>query len=225
MTNNKKYKIKDLVSSAYKYILFDWDGCLARTLDIWFDTAKELLIKWNVKFVDDQIVKGFGDWEFAKKLGVSDNEAFNKELIFIVNEKLKSIKLYDGAIKLLQILKDNNKKIALVTTGIKPSVLPALEKYELTNLFDVILTAEDVIKHKPDPEVVNKAIEFLGANKDETLIIGDGPKDILAGKAAGITTVSFYPEENHRFYSEADIKSYGADFVIKKLSDLVNIVN
>ncbi len=209
----------------YKYILFDWDGCLAKTLDLWFESAKDLLIIQNISFIDDQIIKGFGDWEFSKKLGVKDNDSFNKELVSVVNEKLKSVQLYNNAKNTLQELKNNNAKLALVTTGIKSSVIPALEKYGLVNLFDFILTAEDVAKHKPDPEVVYKAMELLIAKKEETLIIGDGPKDVAAGKAAGITTVSFYPKDNERFYSEKDIKSFGADFVIKDLIELLNIIN
>lgn len=213
------------MNKSYKYILFDWDGCLAKTLDIWFFSAKELLIKENIKFVDSQISSGFGDWEFAKKLGVLDNDAFNKELVSIVNEKLKSVELYSGAVEVLTKIKDKGKKIALVTTGIKLSVLPALDKYNLRKYFDVILTAEDVTKHKPDPEIICKAMELLGAIKEETLIVGDGPKDIDAGKATGITTVSFYPKDNERYYSESDIKSYGADFVINELIELLKIIN
>lgn len=208
----------------YKYILFDWDGCLAKTLDIWFFCIKEALVKHKVFVNDDQIVKGFGDWSFARKIGIKDNDGFNNEIVSIVNEKLKSVQLYNNAKNILQTLKSKNAKLALVTTGIKSSVMPALEKYDLIKLFDYILTAEDVTKHKPDPEVVYKAMELLKAKKEETLIIGDGPKDVAAGKAAGITTVSFYPKDNERFYSENDIKLFGADFVIKDLLDLVKIV-
>lgn len=213
------------MNKRYKNILFDWDGCLAKTLDIWFYTAKEQLMQEKVDFEDWQIIKGFGDWEFAKKLGVSDNDAFNKKLVSVVNEKLKSVQLYANAKEVLKSMKRNGRKLALVTTGVKSSVIPALEKYKLSKLFDVILTAESVVNHKPDPEVVYKAIELLNARKEETLIIGDGPKDVLAGKAAGITTVSFYPEDNVRYYTDEDIKSFEADFVITDLIELVNLVN
>ena len=73
----------------FKYTLFDWDGCLAKTLDIWFFSAKDILIQNGINPTDRQISGGFGDWEFAKKLGIKDNEAFNKSLVGIVNEKLK----------------------------------------------------------------------------------------------------------------------------------------
>ncbi len=209
----------------YKYILFDWDGCLGKTLDIWFWAEKDLLKKHGIEVDDQDLVNSFGDWEFGKKLGIKDNDAFIKELLADVEERLKSLALYNNAIELLDKLKDSSIKMAIVTTSKKVSILPAIEKYNLNKYFDCILTAEDVVKHKPDPEIIDKAIGLVGAVKEETLIIGDGPKDILAGKAAGITTVSFYPQDNERYYSENDIKSFGADFVINDLMELIKIVN
>ena len=210
---------------TYKYILFDWDGCLAKTLDLWFETAKSLLIKENVFVKDKEIIKGFGDWRFAEKLGVEDNEQFNRKLIDIVSEKMKYVKLYKNAFKCLNSLKEEGKKLAIVTTSLREYLYPALKKHNLISFFDAIITGDDVKNHKPDPEVVYKAIELLNANKDETLIIGDGPKDIMAGKSAGITTVSYYPKENKRFYTPAEMKSFKADYLIQDMNELLNIVS
>jgi len=208
----------------YKFILFDWDGCLAKTLDTWFNAMKSRLAKNGIILSDIEIANGFGDWQFGLKVGIKDNEKFVKEIVEEVNIKLKDVRLYPNAIKLIEELKKRNKKIALVTTSIRSSVMPALDKFKLKQKFDVILTAEDVTKHKPDPEVVLKALNLLNANTDETLIMGDGPKDVMAGKSAGIATVSFYPAENKLYYSKNQIKSYEADYVILDLLDLLKIV-
>jgi len=212
------------MEKKYKYVLFDWDGCLAKTLDTWFDAMKIQLHKNGIFLSDPEIANGFGDWEFGLKVGIKDNEKFVKEIVEEVNIKLKDVTLYPNAIKLIEELKKRNKKIALVTTSIRSSVMPALDKFKLKQKFDVILTAEDVTKHKPDPEVVLKALNLLNAEVNETLIIGDGPKDIIAGKSAGITTVSFYPTENRLYFSQDQIKSYKADYVISDLLDLLKIV-
>ena len=165
------------------------------------------------------------NWKWGIFIEKLWSDKFIKELVEDVDERLKSVELYSNTIELLEKLKINNIKSAIVTTSKKISIFPALEKYNMHKYFGVVLTAEDVSKHKPDPEVVYKAMELLNAKKEETLIIGDGPKDVAAGKAAGITTVSFYPKDNERFYSENDIKSFGADFVIKDLIELIKIVN
>lgn len=212
------------MKNKYNYILFDWDGTLARTLDVWFEAEKEILLQYGITISDEQLINSFGDWEFGKKLGVKDNDKFIQELLVLVDEKLKKVLLYSGAEELLLKLKQSGKKLALVTTAKKQNVEPQLIRFNFKEIFDVVLTAEDVEKHKPDPEIVNKAIKLLNAKPDETLIIGDGSKDTQAGKSAGITTVSFYPKENKRFYSEDDIKSYNADFIINNLLEILTIV-
>lgn len=209
----------------FEYILFDWDGCLAKTLDIWFFAAKELLLKNGNQVKDEQIINGFGNWNFAIDLGITDNESFVKELIFLADEKMKNVQLYNNVDKVLATLKNKGAKIALVTTAVKDSVIPVLEKYNLNKYFDVILTAEDVKKHKPNPEMVIKAINLLDADKSKTIIIGDSSKDIAAGNAAGINTVAFYPKENEMFYSLDMINSYKSDYVIDHLLDLLKVVN
>lgn len=208
----------------YKYILFDWDGTLGKTLDVWFECIKKHLNKRDIYPTDDQIVKGFGDWEFGIKMGVTDNDTFIKELLEEVNKKLLDVELYNNVFSILETLKLNGVKTALVTSSVRPSVTPALEKYNLSKFFNTILTGEDVINHKPDPEMLYKAMKNLGAVKEETIIVGDGPKDIGAGKNAGIKTVCFYPEDNKKFYNEADIKSFDADFVINDLLEILDIV-
>lgn len=208
----------------YKYILFDWDGTLGKTLDVWFNQIQKKLNKRKIFPSGDQIVKGFGDWEFGVKMGVTDNDLFIKELVKDVNEELKNVELYNRVVDILIKFREYELKTALVTSSVRSSIVPALEKYNLLNNFDAILTGEDVKKHKPDPEMLFKAMEILGAKKEETLIVGDGPKDIDAGKNAGITTVCFYPRENEKFYSEEDIKSFNADFVIHDLLGLLEIV-
>jgi HAD superfamily hydrolase (TIGR01509 family) len=212
------------MNKKYKYVLFDWDGCLAKTLDIWFWVEKDMLNKYGINPTDTELIKSFGDWEFGKKMGIKDNDKFIRELLIDVDVRLKEVKLYGNVVDVLERLKVLGVKMGIVTTSKRESLSIALEKYNLNNFFSVILAAEDVVKHKPDPEVVNKAMTILNAENEKTLIIGDGPKDIVAGKAAGITTVSFYPKDNERYYSEDDIKSYGADFVIKDLLELLKVV-
>lgn len=213
------------MNKKYKYILFDWDGTLAKTLDIWLDVSKSLLLEQGIKTTDEQVSKSFGDWKFAQKFGVKDNDAFNKKLIEVANKELQNVKLYDNVKLVLSKIREKGIKTAIVTTGVRSSVLPAIERYNLSNYFDIVLTAEDVVNHKPDPEMLLKAMNTLDSNPDNTLIIGDGPKDILAGKAVKITTVLFYPNANKRFYTSGQVKSYNADFVINDLLELLNIVN
>lgn len=56
----------------FKYFLFDWDGCLADTLPIWFGGMKAGLSYFNISAPDNVIKKGFQGWEIFSDLGVSN---------------------------------------------------------------------------------------------------------------------------------------------------------
>lgn len=209
--------------NGFNFILLDWDGCLAKTLDIWMHAYKKIFKDFGFQFSEEEIVKIFGDWEGPKKIGVKDNKTFIKNLVTEVNLKLPYVELYSGVRETLTKLKNLGKKIAVITSSKKTLIFPALKNLQLENFFDVLLTEEDVVKHKPDPEIVDKSMSLLKAIKTETIIVGDSQKDILAGQAAGITTALFFPKENERFYKLSELMAYKPDNVFKDFSELSTI--
>ncbi|MEK7127656.1 MAG: HAD hydrolase-like protein [Patescibacteria group bacterium] len=206
-----------------KVYLFDWDGCLADTLSIWLAGYYKVFNEFGLHPSDLEIAKIFGDWKGPEKLGISDTQGFITKLLTEVQPKLSDVKLNPNAKEVLTELKKRNKKIAVLTSSKKEDVYPRLEKYNLLSLIDCFLAMEDVIKHKPDPEVINKATEILKADKNGAIIIGDGDKDIVCGQNAGITTVLYYPLTNSKFYKEEDLKKLNADYLIRDFLELATL--
>lgn len=205
----------------YKLYLYDWDGCLAKTLNIWLDAYKKLFSEYGIQISEQTITtKVFGDWEGPKKVGIQDNEKFTKELLNLVNAGFQTLVLYPNAKETLVKLKELGAKIALVSTSKWDSIKPAFEKNNLSKLVDTVISAESVAHHKPDPESIYKAMQDCGiTNTEDVVIIGDSNKDVLCGTNANIDTILFYPPENHKFYDVQGFKP--STFVIK---DHLNIV-
>jgi phosphoglycolate phosphatase-like HAD superfamily hydrolase len=97
-----------------------------------------------------------------------------------------------------------------------------LEARGVAGLFDLVLTVEDVHRHKPDPEVLFKALELLGASAAQALLVGDSEKDLQAGNAAGVATALYLPAHNLRFYDEAQLRSWRPDYVIRDFRELLS---
>ena len=70
------------------------------------------------------------------------------------------------------------------------SALSTLEHHQLLPLFDTIVTSDDVRCPKPAPDGVLLAIKQVNSSPELTIFVGDNPNDILAGRAAGVTTVA-----------------------------------
>lgn len=209
----------------YKYILFDWDGCLARTLQVWLATYKTLFTEYGVEIEEKEITEHvFGDISAPAKYGVKDNDNFMNKMFQKMNEEFKHIGLNQHAKEVLDILKEKNKNMAIISTSSREGLIPALEFNHLSKYFPIVLAKEDVTKHKPDPEVINKALEKMGGNKKEAIIIGDSKKDIEAGYNAKVDSMLYYPPEHSLFYNYDALMSLKPTYVIKDLLEIPLII-
>lgn len=209
----------------YSYLLFDWDGCLAQTLDIWLNAYREIFAEFNIRLSDETIThQVFGDIYGPRKMGIADNDLFDQKLIQSVSEHYASAELYEGVRETLRELKHRGKHLALITTSRVHMIRPALEHHQLAELFDTVLTAENVDEHKPHPEVVEKALTQLGGDNESAIIIGDSRSDLGAAQNAGIASILFYPEHNHNFYDPKTLGAYNPTYTVTDFKKILDIL-
>ncbi len=214
------------MKKSYSYLLFDWDGCLADTLSIWLNAYIKVFKEFN-SFPSEKEITGqvFGDWNGPLKFGITDIAKFNTLLLSEVNKGFLSSALHLYVKDTLVQLKQAGKHLAIITSSTGDSVLPQIKKYGLGKLIDIFLSKEDVVHYKPHPEVVEKALLAMKANKKLSVIIGDMEKDIRAGKNAGIDSAVFYPEKNRKFYSLKKLRQEKPTFLFSDFRELLRIVN
>jgi pyrophosphatase PpaX len=188
-------------------ILFDWDGTLAQTLEVWLKTFKEAYAKVDVHPTDKDISSRFGKWDAYKDLGVKpkDVDAYNKHLE-VVYERLEKVELYPGAKTVLQQLKKEGYKLGLVSTSTLKMLTTALANDDVENLFDVIVSADDTDKHKPDPTPLYIALERLGSKIENAVFVGDSDKDTGAAHNAKVPLLLFAPSQHDLFYDLKTLK-------------------
>ena len=95
--------------------------------------------------------------------------------------KKNGIKCKKGTLELLNYLKDNNYLIALCTSSTIRYINEYKKYTSIFDMFDVIITGEQIKNGKPNPEIFNKAMEILNVKPQETLVIEDSNNGILAG--------------------------------------------
>ncbi|MDR9797839.1 pyrophosphatase PpaX [Aeribacillus pallidus] len=130
------------------------------------------------------------------------------------------VKEYDHVHETVRALKEKGLKLGIVTTKIRDTVMMGLKLTEMDSFFDAIITLDDVQHAKPHPEPVLSALKLLGSEPSNALMVGDNLHDIEAGKNAGTLTAGVAWSIKGREY----IESLKPDFVLDKMSDLLNIV-
>jgi len=76
-------------------------------------------------------------------------------------------------------------RTALVTSASRASVMALLKTHTLVELFDVVITGDDVKRHKPDPEAYVLAATHLGVKPDECLVYEDAEVGVASATAFG----------------------------------------
>ncbi len=127
-------------------------------------------------------------------------------------------RLYDGVLETLQYFR--HKKKALLSNKPQEFTEPLLARLGLTPFFDVIVGARPDLKLKPDPQPIHYILEQLGIPAANAMIIGDGENDVLAGKAAGITTCAV----TYGIRPPEKLLPLQPDFVVHTFSDLKALV-
>lgn len=215
----------NVVMKTYNYILLDWDGNLAKTLDLWLDVSRIVLNKRGLRLSDEKIATSFGGFtRYWKDWGILDVEAAIAEADALAQQKLPDVELYPDALEVLETLHNEGKHLALITSSPHKNVDHLLEKYNLTGFFTAIIAADDVNHHKPHPEALEKALAQLGGDKQHAVIIGDGDKDIDAAKNAGIDSILFYPDAHKKFYDIAKLRQLGPTHIVDDFRQILRLV-
>ncbi|WP_339230916.1 HAD family hydrolase [Oceanobacillus sp. FSL K6-2867] len=177
-----------------KAIIFDFDGTLADTLPICFYAFQAVFKEFdNIEVTSDEIKLMFGPSEtgIIRENLIDSNHDQAIELYYDkYSEKHRELVLDNEKINgLLLQLKREGYKLGIVTGKARRSLLISLECLNMRDIFDVIITGDDVDTPKPHPEGVNKALEHLNIKNTEAVFLGDSEADILAGKQAKVHTI------------------------------------
>ena len=210
----------------YNFVIFDWDGCLAKTPHLLLKAFKTVLIKDGLFFKDEQIVKYmFGNWvEGLKYWGVQNPEGVIDRIKKQLEVDKLELELYPGARETLARLRKKGIILTLLTTGSSLEVLPYLTKTGITNYFKKVLTGDKFNLRKPDMRILEAAVGELGSKKSDTLWVGNSMNDLEMGKAAGIDTVIYYPQENEKFGESRVLNSVVGARVIRQLKELPGLL-
>ncbi len=210
---------------TYSYILLDWDGNLAKTLDIWLDATKAVLRAHGISKTDTEVGASFGKMtEHFLEWGIVDPEAAYLEADKIAKRLLPEVELYPDALYVLEELRRAGKAIALITTSPHENIAHLLDKHGMKRYFDVIIAGDDVTHHKPHHEPLEMALVALGGNKEDAVMIGDSDKDVGAARNYGVDSILFFPEAHHKFYDYGKIKALKPTHIVEDFKDILRLV-
>jgi pyrophosphatase PpaX len=106
------------------------------------------------------------------------------------NEPLhEQLEAFAGIADVLVRLKDEGRKLGIVSAKRRSTVELAFARVPLGHLFDVIVGGDETGRQKPDPAPLLLALDRLGAKAADAAYVGDSPYDMQAARAAAVFAV------------------------------------
>jgi HAD superfamily hydrolase (TIGR01509 family) len=178
-----------------KAVIFDMDGVLIDAKDWHYEALNRALnhFGYNISRYDHLFT--FDGLPTRRKLEMLTKEhglpvslhSFinNLKQIYtteIIHARCKPIFQHEYA---LSSLRSKGYKLAIASNSVRNTITLMMNKSNLDQYLDAIVSNQDVKNGKPDPEIYVKAIDLLGVSPDEVLVLEDNEHGILAAKAAG----------------------------------------
>jgi len=177
-----------------RYILWDNDGVLVDTEHWYFKATQralgELGVNLDEKTYQERMVRGASSWELASQAGIDPERivAQRRQRDAYYQEYLaqETIEIPGVERVLAKLARDSNLRMAIVTTSSRANFDLIHRNRNLLQFMDFVLTREDYVLSKPNPEPYLLALSRFGASVDECLVVEDSQRGLQAAIAAGI---------------------------------------
>lgn len=213
------------VLKKYKAVIYDWDGCLIRSLPVWIEAYKRTLKKLGIEVKATEIIKVLGNWEAPSLLGHPDLAQANKEILEYVHSSIYDVPFYPDVLTTIMTIRDRKIKVFIVTSTRRETTKLTKAFQEIEKFIDFAVFADDVKSHKPDPEAINLILNKFKLNKEDVLMVGDSDKDILASRNAGIDCLWFAPTENETIHDYNYLESLSPTGRVSSHTELAELFN
>ena len=213
-----------------KLVIFDFDGTLADTKENIILTFQMTMKELGVEIKSRQ--------ECAATIGLTLEDAFKVlypgmaaekyillrdtyRRIFKENRKILVPGLFPEVMETLEELRRRGYLMSIASSRLSPSLHSFLEDMNIAHLFKYAVGGDNVEHPKPAPDAVLQILRHYNLSAEEAFVVGDMPFDINMATNAGVKSCGV----TWGNADAAQLKESGANYIIDKMSQLLEILN
>ena len=188
----------DLPSTPIRAVIFDLDGLLVNTEDLYEKSGNELLGQYGHTMNDNlrEQIMGLTAQESLQTMIDAFALDTTMEELYVASEAImreliaNELEPMPGMLDLLTTLKTGGFRRIVATSGRRLYAHELLKTCNIAHHFEFVLTADDVQQAKPHPEIYHLAAQRLGLAPAATMVLEDSANGVRAASAAGAYTVA-----------------------------------
>ncbi len=209
-------------------VIFDLDGTLMNTLEDLTDSVNYSLELNGYPKRDIEEIRKFVGNGVEKLVERSLPDNIDRD---ILDRVLKEFKLhysdnmrnktrpYDGIIRLLETLKENRYKMAIVSNKFDKAVKELNTEY-FSEYISVAIGEKKGIDKKPAPDSVYQSLKELNSSVENTVYVGDSDIDVETAKNSGVKMIGV----TWGFRDKDVLEAKGADYIADNIDKLYQII-
>ena len=190
---------------APRAVVFDMDGLMFNTEDVYWEVGTELMRRRGHEYTRDlndavmgrspqacfeEIIRYYSLDDSWEELAVESEEIF----VGLLDDHLAPM---SGLLELLDALEAAGMPKAICTGSTRSVLTAVLSRFEMEPRFQFILTAEDISRGKPAPDIYLEAADRFGVQPQQMLVLEDSHAGCRSAAAAGAFVVAV-PGEHSR---------------------------
>jgi pyrophosphatase PpaX len=208
-------------NGSWAAVLFDLDGTLADTVQLILHCYRHTMrTHLGRELPDERWLATIGTplRDQLRDFARDEDEAARMLETYVTYQRGihdRWVSAFPGAADVVGTLKSQGIAVGVVTSKRREMALRTLDRCGLEGRYDVLVAFDDVERGKPDPQPVLRALSSLGIQDqaDRTLMVGDSPWDIRAGRRAGTRTAAALWGP----YDRADLEGERPDYWLEEL--------
>lgn len=197
-----------------KYIVFDFDGTIANTIEDIKEIARTSLDDFSED--DYELLRNEGIKEVIKRKNIPMHKI--PKMVLLITSQLKNktnIPLFAGMRNVIQTLA-TNYKLGIVSSNSEENIRQCLEKHQLDKVFDFVFSQSSIFgKHL----VLKKMCQRYKLNPSEIVYVGDEDRDIIACQKVKIKNMAVCWGYN----AEKRLRAVAPDFIVTSPVEMIDI--
>ncbi len=211
-------------------VIFDWDGTLADTKFAVVTSFQTVLKEIGCNVTDEFLERRIGigtKRTLAEALRAKNTPFTDEEIDELTKKKTKvqvrlthTVSLFEGAVSLLESL-ESKTKVALASMSNREVIDKLLDEKGIRKYFNVVVTADEVIQPKPDPEAFLTCAIYLKCRPEKCIVVEDSIFGVQAAKQAGMRCIAIPTGA----YSKEELESENPDLIVNSIKERETILH
>jgi phosphoglycolate phosphatase len=173
-----------------KYVIFDFDGTLADSKDVFLSVWNQLADKYKYKKIRYEDLESIRKLSIKERCKLLDFSLYKipfmaPDLYKLYQSSIQNVMLFDGIKELLDGLQGRGYRIAIISSNSESNIREFLQKNQINYIDEILCSSKIFGKDK----IIKKFLNTHKLNKAEAIYVGDEVRDIEACQKIGIPII------------------------------------